>query len=167
MSTTEINTLVNSTYKLGISFSLRTKKQIDTHKNLPIQTLTDWSKNIGGSQSDFELIDENSLLTEEDLEKKIPITCDPTTKKRKACKNCTCGLLEVQNNTPAPLFKSACGNCSLGDAFRCADCPYLGKPSFESGDQVKLINSVFDQNNLSEVANKIVESKDGIVKIII
>ena len=138
MSTTEINTLVNSTYKLGVSFSLRTRKQIDTPKQLIIQSLTDWPENI----TDSELIDENSLLTEEDLEKKRPINCDPTTEKRKACKNCNCGLQELQNNLPSPLFKSACGNCSLGDAFRCSDCPYLGKPSFEPGEQLKLINPI-------------------------
>ena len=155
------------TYKLGVSFSLRTRKQIDTSKIIPTQTLIDWSKNVNDSQDDFELIDENSLLTEEDLKEKVSINCDSILKKRKACKNCTCGLQELQDNNPPPLFKSACGNCNLGDAFRCADCPYMGKPSFQPGEQVKLINSEFNENKslLSQIDNIITADKDGIVKI--
>ena len=163
MTTNEKNILVNSTYKLGISFSLQTRKEIPTPKLLPIQTLTEWSKVVNES----ELIDENSLLTEEDFKEKIQLNCDPILKKRKACKNCNCGLQELLDNNSPPLYKSACGNCSLGDAFRCADCPYMGKPYFLPGEYIKLNNSISDENkiSISKIDNKIIADKNGTVKI--
>ncbi|KAJ6851806.1 anamorsin-like protein isoform X2 [Iris pallida] len=95
-----------------------------------------------------DLIDEDSLLTEEDLKKpELPPVGDcEVGSTRKACKNCTCGRAEEEEkavklgltteeiNNP----QSACGSCGLGDAFRCASCPYKGLPPFKLGEKVSL-----------------------------
>lgn len=108
----------------------------------------------------------DQLLTEAD--KARPAGCEPVSKlgsgprRKKACKNCTCGLAELEEEElrqskvvmldgtvdgeakevggaekerlveaarRAPKATSSCGSCFLGDAFRCASCPYLGELS--------------------------------------
>eukprot|EP00656_Telonema_subtile_P000946 TRINITY_DN10451_c0_g1_i1.p1 TRINITY_DN10451_c0_g1~~TRINITY_DN10451_c0_g1_i1.p1 ORF type:complete len:237 (-),score=65.27 TRINITY_DN10451_c0_g1_i1:156-866(-) len=96
---------------------------------------------------DGEEIDEDSLLTAEEIAAKPELpACGPKSKGRKACKNCSCGFAdqldaEKKGELKAgdqPLFKSACGSCYKGDAFRCADCPYRGMAAFQPGEKVEL-----------------------------
>ncbi|GAB4850655.1 hypothetical protein Ancab_029966 [Ancistrocladus abbreviatus] len=119
-------------WKIGSSFSIKVAP-----KSLPKLQI-----------DDSDLIDEDSLLTEEDLKKpQLPVVGDcEVGSTRKACKNCTCGRAEAEEkavklgltaeqlNNP----QSACGNCGLGDAFRCSTCPYRGLPPFELGQKVSL-----------------------------
>nr|Q4V7N8.2 RecName: Full=Anamorsin; AltName: Full=Cytokine-induced apoptosis inhibitor 1; AltName: Full=Fe-S cluster assembly protein DRE2 homolog [Xenopus laevis] len=101
------------------------------------------------NDDDVDILDSDELLDQEDLKKPAPSSLlasgcgEGSEKKRKACKNCTCGLAEEleAEKTPSTVPKaapSACGNCYLGDAFRCASCPYLGMPAFKPGEKVLL-----------------------------
>ncbi|MES1916034.1 MAG: hypothetical protein MHM6MM_007894 [Cercozoa sp. M6MM] len=106
-----------------------------------------WS--LGATDDVFEeLADEDELLLNEAQPVQVESTklddCETGPGgRRKACKDCTCGRAEeleqeaVADNAPAAK-KSSCGSCYLGDAFRCASCPYLGQPAFAPGDEVKL-----------------------------
>ncbi|NXU55879.1 CPIN1 protein, partial [Turnix velox] len=92
---------------------------------------------------DMDLLDSDELLDSEDLKKPDPSSLRaPSCKemgKKKACKNCTCGLAEeLEQEKKSSQPKSACGNCYLGDAFRCASCPYLGMPAFKPGEKILL-----------------------------
>ncbi|XP_035915298.1 anamorsin homolog [Anopheles stephensi] len=93
-----------------------------------------------------ERIDDEELLDEEDKAKPSAesLRVCGTTGKRKACKDCSCGLaeeLDAEAKGKAVIdttAKSSCGSCYLGDAFRCATCPYLGMPAFKPGEKIQL-----------------------------
>lgn len=98
-------------------------------------------------------VDAEQLLT--DADKARPAPCEPASagngapRRKKACKNCSCGLAEIEAEEEKRAVKvvldadadsvrraapgaaakvtSSCGSCYLGDAFRCASCPYLGE----------------------------------------
>jgi len=96
------------------------------------------------------LVDEDELLRAETFKvESTPRDCGPgNSAPRRACKNCSCGLAEEEaaaeskvaggKQAEPSMAKSACGNCGLGDAFRCSTCPFLGQPAFKKGEAVKL-----------------------------
>lgn len=134
---------VGSTTQLKLSFA-KPKTVSSSGNAKQVWTLSAMDMN----DDDVELIDDDELLEEEDLVKptaeSLQVSCGTSgQKKKKACKNCTCGLAEELDagKTPQPKpLTSACGNCYLGDAFRCASCPYLGMPAFKPGEKVELTN---------------------------
>ncbi|XP_023946533.1 anamorsin homolog [Bicyclus anynana] len=95
-----------------------------------------WAANT----NDDEIIDSDVLLDEDDLKKpdQQSLRVCATTGKRKACADCSCGLAEELRGETKETPKSSCGSCYLGDAFRCATCPYLGMPAFKPGEKVML-----------------------------
>lgn len=133
---------VGSSSQLKLPFKPKPKPKVDEKVaavwNLSTSDLVD---------DDLNLVNEDDLLDADDLKKPDPsslrVDCGVPggEKKKKACKNCTCGLaeeLDTGKKSAAPAQTSACGNCFLGDAFRCASCPYLGMPAFKAGEKVSL-----------------------------
>ncbi|KAG1683642.1 Anamorsin [Nymphon striatum] len=116
--------------------------------NLPVNSTNSnvqqvWSLSTSDTFED-DLVDEDQLLDEQDRKKpdaqSLKIVCNPNNKKKKACKDCSCGLADEQSGQPIDTskVKSSCGSCYLGDAFRCASCPYMGLPAFKSGEKILL-----------------------------
>ncbi len=158
-------------YAVGQSFSLRSRAPVTPTPPAaavaapPAAALNAWSAAASAHARDAPapLIDDDSLLDDEDRAVKKPIAddgCAPDAQgKRQPCKNCSCGLREEmeaaegEKRAAAPA-KSACGNCALGDAFRCANCPHLGKPAFEPGDEV-----VLDSKSLARDVPGVAEQK--------
>ncbi|KAF7257354.1 hypothetical protein EG68_05389 [Paragonimus skrjabini miyazakii] len=107
---------------------------------------------VDAEAANDNMINTDALLKPADLVKPVSCGQDSTVNtggqtKKRACKNCTCGLAEEEAKAEAAgtvataAAKSSCGNCYLGDAFRCSTCPYRGLPPFKPGEQVVLSES--------------------------
>lgn len=88
-----------------------------------------------------DMIDEDDLLNDDILApppEMGPRTAGDDCDGRKPCDNCTCGRADAaaaSDAAPKNAPSSSCGKCNLGDAYRCASCPYLGKPAFKAGEE--------------------------------
>jgi len=136
-------------WETGSSFKLK-KKVVEKPTNVVKDDIPDFKVQLVDDLDD--LIDEDSLLTEEDLKKpNLPQAdnCEVGKAGRKACKNCTCGRVEMEEKKEklglaSDLLdnpQSSCGSCGLGDAFRCSTCPYKGLPPFKLGEKISLSQS--------------------------
>ncbi|KAF7456060.1 cytokine induced apoptosis inhibitor 1 [Cryptosporidium felis] len=108
--------------------------------------------------------DEGKVLVDDiDLEKSVPDIKsyvqlgqgrESCKSKERACNNCNCGRADLekeigveaarkvyQEKIETGTARSSCGNCYLGDAFRCSGCPYKGMPAFKPGEKVSLANA--------------------------
>jgi hypothetical protein len=95
---------------------------------------------LDDDKNDEDMIDEDDLLQDDVLAPPPAMgarTAGDDCDGRKPCDNCTCGRADgaAPEETPANAPSSSCGKCHLGDAFRCASCPYLGKPAFKAGEE--------------------------------
>ncbi|XP_070763325.1 anamorsin [Enoplosus armatus] len=147
---------LGSSSQLKLSFGKKTPKPAEKPALDP-NTVKMWTLSANDiDDDDVDLVDSDALLDEDDLKKpdpaslKAPICGEGADKKKKACKNCSCGLAEEleeesTGKQKTNLPKSACGSCYLGDAFRCASCPYVGMPAFKPGEKI-----VLDSNTLTD-----------------
>nr|SVE76700.1 EOG090X0FGQ [Daphnia longispina] len=128
-------------------FSAQTPNfEVGTSSKLSFAKPSVWTLSDALVDDEIELINEDDLLDESDLIKPAAesLRVCGTTGKRKACKDCSCGLAEELGtaqsgkSTTTSAATSSCGSCYLGDAFRCASCPYLGMPAFKPGEKIQL-----------------------------
>lgn len=128
-------------WEVGATFSL---KKPTPQAPKPATAVNTWK--LAMDMDGEEMVDEDELLTEADLVKPDPAAaeddCEVGAAGRKACKNCNCGRAEGKIELTEDMLDNpqnmsgGCGSCALGDAFRCASCPYLGKPSFKEGEKI-------------------------------
>lgn len=144
--------LIHSAFLLAGLKGASEAKQADGSR---ILTATKFASNgiqtvkLNLADGDNDLIDEDGLLTDASnllapppAMSKVALKNGDDCGGREPCDDCTCGRADAKKKTefaapaqPKPIQTSSCGKCGLGDAFRCASCPYLGKPAFKPGEE--------------------------------
>jgi len=140
--------------RINVQKPIEEEKKTDETTNVQKATIRLSAKvmldDLDDDEFDDDLIDEDGLLDDDGggflAPPPVPDVNPSKTDDcggRKACDNCSCGRAEqeaaAKKGDDVPPLKqapsSSCGNCSKGDAFRCAGCPYLGKPAFKEGEE--------------------------------
>jgi hypothetical protein len=171
----DVLTLMNTNLKfagfLNIKFENNiitcTKKAWNKSKNRKTNNNNQWKVIVPEYKGD--LIVEDELIDPFDSYQKFSKANDCITKP-KPCKNCNCGRAEKENKENKgeidPNFKPECGKCYMGDAFRCAGCPFRGKPAFEPDEKIDFKNIVTNTNDLAiEEEQSGINVKDKKIKI--
>jgi len=140
-----------------ILLAQRKPSSMITSKSVPLKKKTQQVVTISVEDEDEDdLINEEDLLDDAvlapppEMGARTAMTNGDDCDGRKPCDNCTCGRAEQQDgqSTTKKVEKtepsSSCGKCALGDAFRCASCPYLGKPAFKPGEEHLILDLADD-----------------------
>jgi hypothetical protein len=156
-----VNSMVAKDPVTGERFAVASKPDWTTGAlakvNITQVTSTKWKVNTMDLNED-DLVDEDDLLDDGLDAAAVKGGCGDMEVavggKKRACKNCSCGLADEEANgtvSSAPksteekiVKSSACGSCAKGDAFRCASCPFLGKPVFEQGQERVMLSTGVD-----------------------
>lgn len=152
LSEDQINQIVSNLKIVGLVNIMKDNSRINAEKKVRRKADKNnaGNANANGSENPWKTLkleEKSDLIYEEELVdpfdnyQKFSKASDCITKP-KPCKNCNCGRAQAQNggeaqpkdpNTNTP----SCGKCYLGDAFRCAGCPFKGMPAFEPGQKVE------------------------------
>lgn len=105
-------------------------------------------KNCSCGRAEAEALGEKAKLTPEMLENPVSacgnvspgacVACSASCLSSPGPSHCCVERLcafPTPNTLLVPLHSM---QCSLGDAFRCAGCPYKGLPAFEAGKKIQL-----------------------------
>lgn len=185
----------------SISDSDSDKILSDEDKKQKLAFLNNINNNDDNDDNDDEELDEELDFNNLSIPTVQPVKCEINgTKRKRACKGCTCGLKELEeaeeqkrseisnsiiglmaqsankeaeeienrikerensnnntndNNISRKIVRftsddmteidftiqgktGGCNSCSLGDAFRCDSCPFLGLPAFKPGQMVTI-----------------------------
>jgi hypothetical protein len=159
-----------STVKIGVEDETVLKNSTQNNASSDAKKANPFAAFSNQAVNNKQTIDEENLLKDETGYNKLG-NDESCSTKPKACANCSCGRAELEAaaeaGEPVDLAKnvetgkvtSSCGNCYLGDAFRCGSCPYKGLPAFKPGDKVKLdltkdgIGAILKEENDVVVSN--------------
>jgi len=131
------------------------KSKVETWKTIKIEESAD-------------LLIEDELIDPFDSYQKFSKSEDCITKP-KPCKNCNCGRADKEAQEKRkkidPNFKPECGKCYLGDAFRCAGCPFRGAPAFEPGEKIEFKDVFQTDVGMLEQETSTINIIDNAVKL--